>query len=259
MTHQPSTVDVAGFASTRTASSSRHSGRRSDGCSAARCARCVSWPARPARRSPCRSSTPAPTSRSASSPATATPRTGAQLRHTTTGRRVARRSMARRHRNRAADRAPRPGSSANRTTHPRVPADTDDPVVMITLDTEARPAARSRTLWLSWFSSVTLGEWLGFAAPAIIGAITAHATAAVTIPSLLLAGARRRGVGLVSGARAPPRTAPAVVVPLGQPRPHAPPPWHGRSVSPPAPSAPIWAPGHPAFSSRSSGSAGWYC
>lgn len=76
-----------------------------------------------------------------------------------------------------------------RSAHPRVPVDTDDPLVLAILDAEPPPTSRQGSLWLPWFGSVTLGECLGFAAPAIVGAATAGGAAAVSTPLLLLAGA----------------------------------------------------------------------
>lgn len=79
--------------------------------------------------------------------------------------------------------------TAYRTTHSRIPPDTNDPVVTITLNPTPPPPPGARSLWLSWFIAVTVGECLGFAAPAAVGALTAHSRAAVAIPVLLLAGA----------------------------------------------------------------------
>src|SRR6266540_3222752 len=44
-------------------------------------------------------------------------------------------------------------------------------------------------LWWRWTSWVTAGETVGFAIPALAGALTATAPAAVSVPGLLLAGA----------------------------------------------------------------------
>ncbi len=44
-------------------------------------------------------------------------------------------------------------------------------------------------LWWRWTGWVTAGETVGFAIPALAGALTATAPAAVSVPSLLLAGA----------------------------------------------------------------------
>ncbi|NUT34375.1 MAG: hypothetical protein HOV79_15000 [Hamadaea sp.] len=46
-----------------------------------------------------------------------------------------------------------------------------------------------RGLWRSWVVWVTLGEALGFCAPALVGAATASEPAAVSVPGLLAAGA----------------------------------------------------------------------
>jgi uncharacterized integral membrane protein len=55
----------------------------------------------------------------------------------------------------------------------------------------AEPVSRLRggRLWAVWFGVVTVGEFLGFAVPAVIGATTAHAPAGVAFPALLAAGA----------------------------------------------------------------------
>jgi deazaflavin-dependent oxidoreductase (nitroreductase family) len=74
-----------------------------------------------------------------------------------------------------------------RATHPRVPADTADPVVVIELG--LRRADPARALRQRWFRNVTLGECAGFAVPATVGALTAHAADAVSVPLLVLAGA----------------------------------------------------------------------
>jgi hypothetical protein len=74
-----------------------------------------------------------------------------------------------------------------RSTHPRVPAGSDDPLVVLTLAGGA--PQRGRSLWLSWFGSVTLGECLGFAVPATVGAVAAQLGPAVFVPLLVLAGA----------------------------------------------------------------------
>ena len=44
-------------------------------------------------------------------------------------------------------------------------------------------------LWRSWVVRVTAGEFLGFLAPATVGALTAGAPAPVALPALLVAGA----------------------------------------------------------------------
>jgi hypothetical protein len=44
-------------------------------------------------------------------------------------------------------------------------------------------------LWRMWVAWVTAGETIGFLVPALVGAFTAGASAAVTLPSLVLAGA----------------------------------------------------------------------
>lgn len=74
-----------------------------------------------------------------------------------------------------------------RAAHPRVPADPADPVVVIELG--LRQADPARALRRRWFRNVTLGECAGFAVPATVGALTAHAANAVSVPLLVLAGA----------------------------------------------------------------------
>jgi len=74
-----------------------------------------------------------------------------------------------------------------RRAHPRTPADTSDPLVVIELD-HALPD-RERALWARWFRNVTFGECVGFAVPASVGAFTAHASNAATVPALVAAGA----------------------------------------------------------------------
>lgn len=74
-----------------------------------------------------------------------------------------------------------------RAAHRRVPADTTDPVVVLELD-HVLPEPE-RELWLRWVGNVTVGECAGFAVPAVVGALTAHAASTVTVPLLVLAGA----------------------------------------------------------------------
>jgi hypothetical protein len=51
------------------------------------------------------------------------------------------------------------------------------------------PALRGRRLFTAWWWTVTLAEFVGFAVPACVGALTADARPAVVLPSLLAAGA----------------------------------------------------------------------
>jgi hypothetical protein len=51
------------------------------------------------------------------------------------------------------------------------------------------PALRGGRLWAVWFGVVTAGEFLGFAVPAVTGAVTAHAATGLTYPAMLAAGA----------------------------------------------------------------------
>jgi hypothetical protein len=55
--------------------------------------------------------------------------------------------------------------------------------------TVAYPALRGAPLVWSWFWTVTAAEFVGFAVPACVGAVTADARAAVSVPALLVAGA----------------------------------------------------------------------
>jgi hypothetical protein len=48
---------------------------------------------------------------------------------------------------------------------------------------------RGRPLWNRWFVTVTLGEFLGFAVPALVGAATANASPLVAAVAILVAGA----------------------------------------------------------------------
>jgi hypothetical protein len=73
-----------------------------------------------------------------------------------------------------------------RDTHAGVRADTADPVVVIDLEHSAPEPASG--LWFHWFGNVTVGECAGFAVPAAVGAMTAHAVGAVSVPLLVLAG-----------------------------------------------------------------------
>lgn len=49
--------------------------------------------------------------------------------------------------------------------------------------------ARTQGLWRLWFVRVTLGEFLGFCAPALAGALVADSGAAITLATVLVAGA----------------------------------------------------------------------
>ncbi|MCE5289462.1 MAG: hypothetical protein LLG14_09495 [Nocardiaceae bacterium] len=49
--------------------------------------------------------------------------------------------------------------------------------------------SRRSAEWRAWFKTVTLAEFVGFGAPAVAGAVTTDASAAVTYLSLVLAGA----------------------------------------------------------------------
>ncbi|HEY7596138.1 MAG TPA: nitroreductase/quinone reductase family protein [Actinophytocola sp.] len=74
-----------------------------------------------------------------------------------------------------------------RSAHPRVPAGTTDPLVVIDLE-QVLPVPEM-SLWTRWFANVTVGECAGFAVPATVGALTVHAPAAAVAPLLVVAGA----------------------------------------------------------------------
>jgi len=59
----------------------------------------------------------------------------------------------------------------------------------MTQDLGRVPLLRGRRLALRWFVNVTPAEFLGFTVPAVAGALTADASAAVVLPVLLVAGA----------------------------------------------------------------------
>ncbi|MEC3957923.1 hypothetical protein VMT65_33145 [Nocardia sp. CDC153] len=76
-----------------------------------------------------------------------------------------------------------------RRAHPRTPASGRDPYMVIDLATTTHPAHTDREFRRRWFTTVTAGEFLGFLAPAVAGALTAHASAAVVAVAMLAAGA----------------------------------------------------------------------
>ncbi|WP_083914057.1 hypothetical protein [Nocardia concava] len=61
--------------------------------------------------------------------------------------------------------------------------------MLIDLSTSALPVSPERDLRRRWFTKVTTGEFLGFLTPALVGALTVHASAAVLVPAILAAGA----------------------------------------------------------------------
>jgi len=63
-----------------------------------------------------------------------------------------------------------------------------DPLTHVVVD---RPATVQQAdhVWRSWFVWTTAGETLGFTVPAAAAALTAHRSAWVTVPALLIAGA----------------------------------------------------------------------
>lgn len=75
-----------------------------------------------------------------------------------------------------------------RTMYPHIAAEV--PVVRIALQQAAQaPPLRGRALLRSWTAWVAAGEAIGFAVPAIAGAVTASASSYVSVPVLLAAGA----------------------------------------------------------------------
>ncbi|APA98351.1 nitroreductase/quinone reductase family protein [Nocardia seriolae] len=76
---------------------------------------------------------------------------------------------------------------------PRTPRTGTDPYVVIE-PVSVASRTRGSKLWRRWFSNVTPGEFLGFAAPAVAGALTVDARAFVIVSAMLLAGAIEGGV-----------------------------------------------------------------
>lgn len=89
---------------------------------------------------------------------------------------------------------------AYRATFPRVAVADDATLVTITLDRPlpATQPLRGRSLVRAWFATVTVAEFVGFAVPACVGALTATLRPAVSMPALLAAGAAE-GAMLGSG------------------------------------------------------------
>ncbi|WP_206796356.1 hypothetical protein [Amycolatopsis sp. MtRt-6] len=79
------------------------------------------------------------------------------------------------------------GAEAYRGRFPRLPLTADTPIVAFTAPPV--PLLRGRRLAWTWFLVVTVAEFLGFAIPAVTGALTANSPTAVSLPALLLAGA----------------------------------------------------------------------
>jgi hypothetical protein len=52
-----------------------------------------------------------------------------------------------------------------------------------------RPRLRGRALWRAWFAAVTVAEFVGFAVPATVGALTVSTSPWLAVPALLAAGA----------------------------------------------------------------------
>lgn len=71
--------------------------------------------------------------------------------------------------------------------HPRMQSAPMDPYVVIDVGPRAEVPAPQR-LRRQWFWRVTLGEFVGFSAPALGGTLVAHAGAVATIVTMLLAG-----------------------------------------------------------------------
>lgn len=85
-----------------------------------------------------------------------------------------------------------------RTQFPRTPTAGTDPLVVISLDEAPDPppaaSGAGRRLWWRWFTLVTVGELLGFAAPAVAGVAVAQTTTLLTATALLVAGAAEGAV-----------------------------------------------------------------
>lgn len=77
--------------------------------------------------------------------------------------------------------------------HARQQVDALDPYVVIDVETSEMALPR-RDLGRRWFVAVTVGETLGFAAPASAGALTAGSASGVVAAALLMAGAIEGGV-----------------------------------------------------------------
>ncbi|WP_433716013.1 hypothetical protein ACQP2U_19800 [Nocardia sp. CA-084685] len=79
---------------------------------------------------------------------------------------------------------------------PRAEVPTTDPIVVIELSGTREPIVGAilelrtepQRLWRHWFTSVTSGELLGFAAPAVTGAVVRDAAPLVAAVALLIAG-----------------------------------------------------------------------
>lgn len=78
---------------------------------------------------------------------------------------------------------------AYQSGRPRGQSSAADPYVVIEpAEHGQEPAGSLRRLRRLWFGRVTLGEFLGFVAPALAGTLTVHAGAAETIVAMLAAG-----------------------------------------------------------------------
>ncbi|WP_157535191.1 hypothetical protein [Nocardia inohanensis] len=77
--------------------------------------------------------------------------------------------------------------------HPRAQLSATDPYVVIAVRPDAKPAA-AQSLRRRWLRRVTLGEFLGFCAPAVAGTLVADAGAGITVAAMLLAGMIEGGV-----------------------------------------------------------------
>lgn len=87
-------------------------------------------------------------------------------------------------------------AAAYRQTFPRVTLAPDATFVVVTLDapSSARPLLSGGALVRRWFWTVTVAEFVGFAVPAVVGALTATAVPAVSLPAVLAAGAVEGGM-----------------------------------------------------------------
>ncbi|MEO6083827.1 MAG: hypothetical protein ABIQ18_12070 [Umezawaea sp.] len=78
---------------------------------------------------------------------------------------------------------------AYRSVFPRVTADAEVVAIMVEQPSTKRSLLRGTALMRVWLPSVTLAEFLGFAVPAGVGAITADSPIVLAVPVLLAAGA----------------------------------------------------------------------
>ena len=87
--------------------------------------------------------------------------------------------------------ADRLAATTYRRKFPRAAVAADATWVTVVFDRPIRatPALRGRALLSTWFTTVTVAEFIGFAVPAAVGALTAAMSPGVAVPALLAAGA----------------------------------------------------------------------